>query len=186
MKTPSAISILIACVLIAAAGCSSTRGKIDAGPISARTFNFINTEGRPAPEFADQRQQIHALVQNAITQCLARRNISRVEKGGDVTVAYLIITGNNAVTSSIDDYFGYGRDASALLDKAHKKYTNSNNPNYFEAGTLLIDIIDTKTWKVLHRGYATRELLRNPSAEQQTERLNEVVEEILAGVRFQP
>ncbi len=165
------------------AGCSSTPGKIDTGTISARTFSFIN-RGNPAPGFAETRGQIHALCQEAITQSLARRQVTRVEQGGDVTVAYLILTGNNVSTMSINDYFGYGRDATKLAEKAHEKYTGNANPNYFEAGTLLIDIIDSKSWKVLRRGYATRTLLQNPTPEQQTARLQEVVEEIFKDVRF--
>lgn len=171
--------------ILGIAGCS-TPSKVDKGPIHARTFSFIQTQGKPSPQFATNNQQIHALVQSSIARSLARRQVARVEQGGEVTVAYLIITGNNAVTTSINDYFGYGRDAAELSDRAHTKYTDAKNPNYFEAGTLIIDIIDSKTWKVLKRGYATRELLRNPSAEIQAARLNEVVEEILAGVRFEP
>lgn len=183
MKITVLSSLLVACGLLLS-GCSSTPTKIDTGSISARTFNFIATKGKAAPEFADNRQQVHALFQNAITQRLARRQITRVEQGGDITVAYLIVTGNNAVTTSINDYFGYGRDASGLSEIAHSKYTGGKNPNYFEAGTLLIDIIDTKTFKVLKRGYAARPLLKNPTAEIQAAVVSEVVEEILADVRF--
>lgn len=106
--------------------------------------------------------------------------------GGDVTVAYLIIAGNNATTTSINDYFGYGRDVSALTDIAHERYTQDNkDPNYFEAGTLVIDLIDSKTNKLLKRNYATRALLKNPTAAQQAERIGEAVDEIFKGTRFQ-
>ena len=43
-----------------------------------------------------------------------------VDRGGDVTVAYLIIVGNNATTTSLNEYFGYTADADALTDKVHK------------------------------------------------------------------
>ena len=183
MKKNIILFVVSACVL-SLAGCSSTRPEVDTGSISARTFSFINTQGKATPEFAEQRQQVHSLFQGAITQGLARRQVSRVEQGGDVTVAYLIIAGNNVVTTSINDYFGYGRDSAKLADIAHTKYTNNKNPNYYEAGTLLIDIIDSKSWKVLYRGHATRAVQKNISAEAQAVRVNEVVEEILAGVRF--
>ena len=49
--------------------------------------------------------------------------------GGDVKVAYLVILGNNASTESMNTYFGYSRDAGALLDKAQDAYTSSKNPN---------------------------------------------------------
>jgi hypothetical protein len=84
---------------------------------------------------------------------------------------------------AIHDYFGYGRDFAALQDKAQDGYSASKNPNYFEAGTLLIDIIDSKTFKLLKRSYVTRPLLRDPSAEVQATRLQEAVNAALSDVR---
>jgi len=175
-------STLLAICLLSLTSCSST--KVDSGPIHAQTFSFIDKPSKPVPSFAEDRSQIHAMVQKAISDSLGRRMVNNVDRGGDITVAYLIIVGNNAVTTSINDYFGYGRDAAALVDKAHSKAGGSGNPNYFEAGTLVIDIIDGKTFKLLKRGYATRALLNNPTPEQQAKRLNEVVEEILADAKF--
>jgi hypothetical protein len=71
-----------------------------------------------------------------------------------------------------------------LLEKAHAAYTGGKNPNYFEAGTLLIDIIDGKSFKVLKRGHATRPILRDLPAEARASRIQEVVDEILGDVRF--
>ena len=104
--------------------------------------------------------------------------------GGDVIVAYLFIVGNNGSTEAVNTYFGDGRDASALEDKAQTAYTNSKNPNYFEAGTLLIDILDAKTFKVLKRSYVVRALLRNPSPDVQAERIQEAVDAVLKDARF--
>jgi len=170
--------------VLALSGCSSTPTKVDTGLIRARTFSFINTGSKPVPAYADNQQAVHATIQEAITQNLAKRSVSQTAAGGDVTVAYLIITGNNASTTAINDYFGYGEDASALHDKAQTAYTGSKNPNYFEAGTLLIDIIDSKSFKVLKRGHATRPILRNLPANERAARLQEVVNEILSDLRI--
>jgi hypothetical protein len=107
-----------------------------------------------------------------------------VASGGDVVVAYLVIIGNNASTEAVSTYYGYGRDLAALHDKAQDAYAGSKNPNYFEAGTLLIDIIDAKTYKLLKRSYVTRPLLRNPTAEVQAERIQEAVDAVLSNVRI--
>jgi len=185
MKSTTSLFLSVGCTLLLA-GCSSTSPtKVDTGTITARTFNFVQPE-KPLPEFAERKRQIHELVQAAITQSLARRQVTRVDQGGDVTVAYLIVVGDNATTTEINDYFGYGRDTEKLWDKAHSEYTNGKNPNYFVAGTLLIDIIDSKTWKVLKRGYTTRVLLNNPTPEERAARVDAAVEEILGNVRFKP
>jgi hypothetical protein len=133
---------LAACALTLA-GCSSTPTKVDTGPIQGRTFNFVNRGGRPTPDYAESRVPVHSMVQAAITKNLASKGITKVDSGGDLTVGYLIVVGNNVSTTAINDYFSYGDDAAALHDKAQEAYASSKNPNYFEAGTLLIDINDS-------------------------------------------
>lgn len=176
--------LLLAAGALALAGCSSTPTKVNTGPIRAQSFSFVRTPDKPAPAYANNEQAVHALIQEDITKNLAQRGVSHVAAGGDVTVAYLVITGNNASASSISDYYGYGDDAFALLDKAHTAYSSSKNPNYFEAGTLVIDIVDGKTFKLLKRGNATRPILQNLSADDRAARIQEVVDEILRDLQI--
>lgn len=177
-----AVFSLLASAALLFTGCSSTPTKVDKGPIKANSFSFVNTAGRPQPAYADQRAEVIKLIQEAITANLARFNVPQVASGGDITVAYLVIAGNNASTSSINDYFGYGRDAAAISEIAHEKYTQNNNPNYFEAGTIVIDIIDSHSNKLLKRGYASRPLLANPTTEVRTARIQQAVEEAMQGL----
>ena len=94
MKQTFLLPLILTGLLIA--GCSSTPTRADKGPIKARTFSFINGGVPPAAEFADKREAIHKTIQDAITQNLAAKGVSKVASGGDVTVAYLVILGNNA------------------------------------------------------------------------------------------
>lgn len=179
------ISLLIlAAAALALAGCSSTPSKVDTGPIHARSFNFVVRGGKPTPASTDNREVVHTMIQEAITKNLAAQGVAQVATGGDVTVAYLVIVGNNTTTESISTYFGYGEDADALHDKAHDAYIASKNPNYFEAGTLVIDIVDSRTFKLLKRGYATRPVLRNLPDNARAARIQEVVDQILLGLRI--
>jgi ABC-type Fe3+-hydroxamate transport system substrate-binding protein len=184
MKTN--LAILLAAGVLALAGCSSTPTKVDTGTIRARTFNFVDASNRPVPKDTENRQAIHAMVQAAITKNLAARGVEKVPAGGDVTVAYLVIVGNNVVTTAVEDYFGYGRDANALLDKAHSSSKRTGNPNAFEAGTLVIDIISAKDFKLLKRAYATRSILRNLPTDERAARIQEVVDVVLRDARFSP
>src|SRR5262249_30285201 len=184
MKLPSLP--LWAAGVLTLVGCSSTPTKVDTGSIRASTFSFVNTGSKPSPAYANKRQAIHTMIQTAITKNLAGRGVVRADAGGDVTVSYLLIVGNNASTTALSDYFGYGEDADALHEKAQKAYTSSKNPNYFEAGTLLIDVIDSKSFKLLKRGYASRPILRNLPDDARAARLQEVVDEIFRDLRIGP
>jgi hypothetical protein len=184
MKRSFFITLNLAAILVA--GCSSAPTKVNTGTIHATTFSFVAGGSRAAPAFSDNREQIHALIQDAISQNLASKGLSKLPSGGDVTVAYLVIVGNNVTTEAISTYFGYGRDASALHDKAQAAYTDSKKPDSFEAGTLLIDIIDAKTYKLLKRSFVVRPLLRDASAEVRAGRIQEAVDVALKDARFAP
>src|SRR5688572_2622955 len=184
MKTN--LLLLLALVAFTPAASAKAPAKVNKGPIHARTFNFIQVSSKPVPGIVDDRAPIHAMIQKAITKNLAARGVTRVNAGGDVTVPYLIITGNNISTRSIRDHFGYSDDVSDLHDRAQKAYTRTKNPNHFEAGTLLIDIVDGKNFKLMKRGHATRPSLRDLSAGAKAARIQEVVDEILRDVRIGP
>jgi hypothetical protein len=177
---------LVATGVLVLAGCASVPTKVDTGPIRAATFNFVDGGVKPAPAYADQREAVHAVIQDAIAKNLAAHGVKRVAAGGDVTVAYLVILGNNVSTRSINDYFGYRDDAWALHEEAQKAYNSTGNPNSFEAGTLLIDIVENKGYKVRLRNYATRPILRDVTTEARAARMQEVVDDVLKGARIGP
>ena len=166
------------------AACSSVKTKVDAGPLTARTFSFINTGSKALPAYADTRTQVHAMLHEAITKNLAAKGIASVPSGGDITVAYLVIAGNNATTTSLNEYFGYGPDATELVDKVHKEQAIKNeNRAYFEAGTLVIDILDPQTSKVLKRAMVSSPILRNLSPEARQTRIQGFVDQALSDLR---
>jgi hypothetical protein len=166
------------------AGCSSVKTEVNEAPIRARSFSFVATGNRPAPTYAEDRQQAHVVVQEAIVSSLSRRGLTYVKSGGDVTVAYLIIIGNNVSTTALDTYFGYSDDSSALLSKQHKNETGSERRGYYEAGTLVIDFVDPKTSKLLQRRTIQAEMLRNLPMEQRTARVQGLIEKELNTIPF--
>jgi hypothetical protein len=179
------ILVLLTASIALLAGCSSTPAKVNEGPIHARTFSFV-TSAKSSPAYADPRAAVHQMIHEAITKNLTARGLQKTDTPGDITVAYLVIVGDNASTELIDDYFGYGRDASVLHGKAQEAYTENKNPNYFQAGSLLIDLIDSKNFKLLKRGYASRPRLRNLPEDAKAARVQEAVDEILRDVQIAP
>lgn len=176
-------SLLIAALAICLAGCSSTPTNVSKGAVRASTFSFV-AAAKPATGFADPREPIHVMIKDAISANLAGKGVRQTPSGGDITVAYLVVVGNNASTEAINTYFGYGRDVVELHEKAQSGYAGSKNPNYFQAGTLLIDILDGRTFKLLERHYATRPVLKTATAEVRAAHIQEAVNEILKDVRI--
>ena len=73
-----------------------------------------------------------------------------------------------------------------MAEKAHRAYAVDNrNPDAFEAGTVLIDVLDAKSYKLLMRNYVVRPILRDTTAEIREERIREAVDEALKGLRIE-
>ena len=182
MKTLCLLPLLLTGLLIA--GCSSTPTRVDKGSLKVQTYNFINGGIALEPPATDRRDAIHQIIQKAIINNLTAKGLVRTNGTGDVTVAYMIIVGNNVSTEAITTYFGLGRDADALHNKAEDAYSSSKNPNHFEAGTLVIDVLDAKTYELLYRNYVVRPILGNATAAVRGERIQEAVNAALANLRI--
>jgi len=113
----SKASLLLACICLGPAfgWCSTVKTHVDKGPVKARTFSFLDRGTRQSPDYAERNKQAHAMVQQALTNYFGAKGVTYTPKNGDVTVAYLIIVGNNVATASLNDYFGYTDDSDALL-----------------------------------------------------------------------
>jgi hypothetical protein len=141
------------------------------------------------------RAEIHALIQASITRNLASKGVAKVDNGGDITVAYLVVIGSNVTTAAIGDYFGYGPETSALLDKAHKGASKQydaftkrriRDEKTYLAGALVLDVLDARTIELQYRNFAYRDLLRQAPKDVRAERIQEVVDEVLGGLRVAP
>ncbi len=182
-KTAARFGCLLLTVALTA--CSSVKTHVNKGPVQARTFSFLNTGTRPIPDYAEERQQAHAMVQQAVTRNLAARGVSCVPSGGNVTVAYLIVVGNNTTTTSLNRYFGYTDDSSAFVDQVHSEQTDSGQARgYFEAGTLVIDFVDPATSKLIQRRSIKAQVLRNLPQETRAARIQGLVDQALNDVPF--
>lgn len=177
-------SVMLGLALLAAAGCSSVKTNVDEGVLHARTFSFLDTGTRQAPNYAETSQQAYEMVKQALMNNLAAKGLTYTASGGDVTAAYLIIVGNNATTTSLNNYFGYTPDSAALASKVHKEQTSDSSRGYFESGTLVIDLLDPKTSKLLQRRSITAKLLRNLPLESRTARVQAIVDQALNDVRI--
>ena len=195
IKSLKELSLIVLCAILGVlVGCSSVPAQVNKGAIPARTFTFMDMKAKSSAGMADNRAEMHAMIQNAITKNLAAKGISKVENGGDITVGYLVIVASNTTTSAISDYFGYGPDNKALINKAHKRVdkirdedpaTRIRDPKTYRSGALVIDVLDTKTSILKYRNLAYSEILAEASEELRIKRLQAAVDVILADFKVE-
>jgi len=173
---------LVAVCALMVAGCSSVPTRVDKGPLRAATYSLMASKAPAGVVVNEHRQLIHQLIQSAIVQQLDSKGLKQVPTGGEVQVGYLVIVADNATTAAYDDYFGYGRDAAELAEKAHKKLGHSKSRDLFEVGALVIDVVDSRDSKLLFRAYVHTDVLDTTPANR-AERINRLVASCLGELR---
>ena len=175
---------LLAAGLLLSAGCSTAPVRVNTGAVHATTFSFVT--GRPMPpDYAEQRAPLQRLVQNAIITNLTAKGLSRAPAGGDVFVACLLIRSNNVSTAAVNEYFGYSRSADTPRTPGPRSPAGPNHPSgCFAPDTLLVDIIDAKTYKLLYRNYTVRPDLGELAEDANAGPIQAAVDQTLRGLRI--
>jgi len=164
---------IIYCLLVAgvvvATGCSSTSTQTNVGPARQGTFSFAPSPS-PLPQFAEKSAHVQSLVQNAITATLEHKNLTRVARSGNVLVACVVVVDDNVPAATVDEYLGNTQAVSA-----------ANPIGAYGSGTLVVQIVDVRTNKLLYRGAVSRRFLRNAPDDLRADRIQSVVDQALAG-----
>ena len=120
-----------------------------------KTFAF-DKEGARNP-------YVNALIVEAIERELTSRGLTKVNTDPDIKVAYLAATVPNLQVQNVPFYH--------VVNPAYSGMVGSSTMNMWDVttGTLVIDLWDRKTDRVIFRGTITDVLQRAPSADLQAD-----------------
>ncbi|RKX35696.1 MAG: hypothetical protein DRP71_02830 [Verrucomicrobia bacterium] len=179
MRIPSlAVLTAVSAVLVSCSSVEMPKGT-SKGYSSVR---FVKEGSEPLPQFAQIDSDVNGMIQNAIRTRFQDSGLvfHSVDTETDLVVTYLLIMQNNIGTTAIEDYFGYGREVESIISAAHEKWVvKGNQEDRFEAGTLVVDVLETSTGKLVYRGYAHGDIKRDVTDEERAERIGGAVEEAL-------
>jgi hypothetical protein len=128
-----------------------------------------------------KEKTVHRMIQKSINNQFTRHGKSFGNANADLIAAYLVIFQNNGMTTSYNEYFGYGRDVDHIVDVAHMKgVIKEVRPDSFERAGLLVDIIDAKSNKLVYRNIFVGDIVRGGSDAQRSQRINAAVNQALS------
>ena len=180
------ISLGSAAAVLSLAGCSGLKINTDYNPGAVpemqayETYSWLPepSEGRGADSRVNNPITIQRIV-NAIDYALQEKGLQKVESGGDFKVGWhgAINSETNYVT--YNDYYGYGYRGWGYGGWGGG--TSRTTAYTVEQGSLLIDIVDSRTSELVWRGLAQAEVGKPKSPERAQEDLNAVCEHMLSG-----
>jgi len=142
------------------------------------------TQGNPnQPVVADPVQRgIHGMIQSSLRRQFTAKGLAYGTANADLIVAYLVIYQETGMTASYDEYFGYGRSADAIVDRAHERgVIESKRPDFFRRAGIVIDLIDRKTNKLVYRNFAAGDVSSGASDKTRAARIDAAIAQALAG-----
>jgi hypothetical protein len=184
-------------LVVALGGCTTMEISTDYDPSAdfsrLRTYDWL-----PGPQgSADDPRIDHSLldgrIRSAVERQLAAQGYEKQTSGGpDFWIGYRAAVEKKLDVIAFDDYARYGpmggpgyRPGSGLA-YGHQAWIGSPPPHVFEydEGTLVLDIVDPTTRKLLWRGSAQAEVNLSAAPEKKREKINEAVRRMLE--RFPP
>lgn len=173
-------AILIAAALVT----SCTPGvEMPKGTSKGYTSARLTQRDPGAPAIKDAKeQQVHRLIQSSLSKQFAAKGLAYGKSGADLVVAYLVLYQEPGVTSSYPEFFGYGRDSFDITDTAHVRGSvNGKRPDFFTQAGIVVDVIDSRTNKLVYRGFAKGDVIKGASESTRAARIDAGVAQALNG-----
>lgn len=125
-------------------------------------------------------KQVHGMIQKSIARQFTGKGLSYGGGGADLVIGYLVIYQEPGMTANHPEFFGYGRSADEIADLAHTRGAlESKRPDYFRQAGIVVDVIDSRTNKLVYRGFTKGDVIKNASPATRASRIDTAINEIL-------
>jgi hypothetical protein len=155
MKPQKALFTLIGMMFLFAGTSSAQQVKTDYdreanfGQYKTYSWEHVNTRD---PLFVDR-------IKNSVNAALAAKGLTQVDSGGDVSIVAVEITRNQQTLNTFYDGLGGGWGWRRFGGGGFGEATTTTET--YKVGTLVVDLFDTKTKKLLWRGTSSDTLSNN-------------------------
>lgn len=171
--------LLAACLIVSCSpGVDMPKGT-SKGYASAR---LVQRDPQSGPITDATERQVHGLIQGSLSRQFTAKGLAYGKGGADLVVAYLVIYQEPGMTATYDDYFGYGRNPEEIARVAHDRGAlDSGRPDFFRQAGIVIDVLDSRTNKLVYRGFAKGDVIQGATPGTRAARLDAAVASALAG-----
>lgn len=181
MKFLSGIMVLLFAVMMMA--CSSVTVKTDYDReydfTEFKTYRWASGKEINPQDELQKNPLIYKRVVEAVDKTLAEKGLEKIEEG-EPDVVVLAHAGLKE-RMQVHDTGGYYGGYRGWYDPWWGPYGGSTTVSYYEEATLVVDLVSWEKKELAWRGMATGTVKENVDAEEQQERLNNVVAKIFAG-----
>jgi hypothetical protein len=170
MKLQKVVLVLVGTMFLLAGGSSAQQVKTDydrgANFAQYKTYSWEQVKTKDALD-VDR-------IKSAVNAALAAKGWTQADSGGDVSIVAMEMTRNQQTLNTFYDGFGGGWGWRGFGGGGFGEATTTTDT--YKVGTLVVDLFDTKTKKLLWRGTSTDTLSNN--SEKNIKNLDKGVEKM--------
>jgi hypothetical protein len=170
MKVQRIVLVLMGMVFLLASNSSAQQVKTDYD----RSANFAQYKTYSWEQIKTQDPLFVDRIKSSVNAALAAKGWTQVDSGGDVSIVAIEITRNQQTLNTFYDGFGGGWGWRRFGGGGFGEATTTTET--YKVGTLVVDLFDTKTKKLLWRGTSSDTLSNN--SDNNIKNLNKGVEKM--------
>jgi hypothetical protein len=170
MKVQRIVLVLMGMVFLLASNSSAQQVKTDYD----RSANFAQYKTYSWEQIKTQDPLFVDRIKSSVNAALAAKGWTQVDSGGDVSIVAIEITRNQQTLNTFYDGFGGGWGWRRFGGGGFGEATTTTET--YKVGTLVVDLFDTKTKKLLWRGTSSDTLSNN--SDKNIKNLNKGVEKM--------
>jgi len=165
------------------AGCSSLQVSTDHDPTAVASMaGYGSYDWMPHPEGDDpllHNRLLATRVENAVDAELGAKEFRRIDQGTpDFKVGWHASLEGKVDVSTVNNYYGYGHQSwGASGGGAHA----DTFVREYKQGTLILDVVDARSNKLVWRGTAQAEVSMSDSTEKRESRIRKAVQKLFKG-----
>jgi len=145
------------------------------------SVRFVKLDPNRETAGVERAAEVNEMIREAVEYRFGQEGFEVKDGDADLVVAFLLIIQNNVTTTAIGEYFGYSEDRGKILSQAHKKgVIKGKHADFYEAGAVVIDLLDAHSNKLIYRNFAKRNIVGNRTENEVQAEIQAAVDEALA------
>ena len=177
--------ILLSILSLILSACSSVDTQVDYDKemdfTKLKTYSWLPDSKKRYTDVRLNSDIFKKRIYNTVNKALAARGYKEVTQNPDFTLGYHVAIENKTSINTMNDYYGYSRDGwGRSYYPGYNMHSTQTSVYHYEEGSLILDIVDTKSKQLIWRGSAQAEISKSRTSKQRDELIKKTVDKLFS------
>jgi len=177
--------LLLSILSLILSACSSVDTQVDYDKevdfTKLKTYSWLPDSKKRYADIRLNSDIFKKRIYNTVNKALAARGYKEVTDNPDFTIGYHVVIENKTSVNTMNDYYGYSGYGRGWNNyPGYNMHSTQTSVYHYEEGSLILDIVDTKSKQLIWRGSAQAEISKSRTAKQRDELVQKAVDKLFS------